>query len=75
MDQKLVDGIMSEFDKLSHDEQVGLFLEIRTRLLTQRDGRTQLYKENAEVAHGNLEALAKGNMIILNPDQVAIKAG
>jgi len=67
MDQKLLDGIMSEFDKLSHNEQVDLFLEIRGQLLKMRDARMNTYRENANIAQDNIETLAKGSAAISNP--------
>lgn len=75
MDQKLVDGIMAEFEKLSHNEQVDLFLEIRTRLLIDRDKRVTLHKENCEIAQSNLDTLVKGNQVIIDPNSQSIKAG
>lgn len=73
MDNKVVDSIMKEFDNLSHGEQVDLFLEIRNRLLINRDVRIANFKENAEVAAKNLQSLDDGNKIIINPESVSVK--
>jgi hypothetical protein len=70
MEQKLVDSILSEFDKLPHGEQVDLFLQIRSGLLKLREVRRKTHLEGLDVAKCNIEALDSGDTIIISPDSI-----
>lgn len=74
MEPNKSDVIMAQFDGLSHADQVGLFMEVRDRLLTMRDQRIKMYSDDREIAEINLNEIHEGNKLIVNPFDNSKKA-
>lgn len=73
--QEQVKTIMNVFGDLDHENQVGLFKEIKAALLSIRAGLIEKHQKDAEFAGNNIERLRAGNEEIHGAGAVAAKQG